>query len=137
MSDDKNTPGYLLLIRTSEKWEKGLSPDELEREMHKFVDWVNGMRERGILNGANPLEAEGKIVSGNGGSVVTDGPFAESKEAIGGYFYLQVKTLDDAVAEAQACPALDFGCTMEVRPIAAMCPLIAQAGLADAVNYKN
>lgn len=137
MGDNQENPGYLLLIRTSDEWEKGLSAGELETEMRKFVDWVNGMRERGILNGANPLEAAGKVVSGSGGNIVTDGPFAESKEAIGGYFYLNVATLDEAVAQAQACPALNHGCTMEVRPIAAMCPLIEQAGLADAINYKN
>ncbi len=57
------------------------------------------------------------------GRVVVDGPFAESKETIGGYFLLHVGTLDEAVAIAQECPGLPYGIRVEVRPVAAECPL--------------
>jgi hypothetical protein len=52
---------------------------------------------------------------------VADGPFVESKEAIGGYFYLQVADEAEAVAIAQQCPGLDYGAIVEVRPVADMC----------------
>ena len=53
---------------------------------------------------------------------MADGPFAESKEAIGGYFLLQADDLDEAVAVAKQCPALEYGSTVEVRPVAEECP---------------
>ncbi|HLP76985.1 MAG TPA: YciI family protein, partial [Candidatus Paceibacterota bacterium] len=71
----------------------------------------------------NPLEREGKIVSGRN-RVVSDGPFAESKETIGGYFLLKVETLEEAVSIAQECPGLPFGIRVEVRPVAGECPIV-------------
>ncbi len=56
----------------------------------------------------------------------TDGPFAESKEAIGGYFLLDVASLDEAVAIAQECPGLPYGVQVEVRPVAAECPVASE-----------
>jgi len=55
--------------------------------------------------------------------VVSDGPFAESKETIGGYILLKVNTLDEAVAIAQECPGLSYGIQVEVRPVAGECPI--------------
>jgi hypothetical protein len=55
--------------------------------------------------------------------MIVDGPFAESKESIGGYFLLQVDTLDEAVAIAQECPGLAYGIRVEVRPVAGECPI--------------
>jgi hypothetical protein len=57
---------------------------------------------------------------------VSDGPFAESKETIGGYFLLKVNTLDEAVAIAQQCPGLPHGIRVEVRPVAAECPMVQE-----------
>ena len=67
------------------------------------------------------MQEEGKLVSGKSGRIVVDGPFVESKEAIGGYFYLQVRNLDEAVEIAKQCPGLEYGCRVEVRPVADMC----------------
>jgi hypothetical protein len=67
------------------------------------------------------------IISGKNGRVVSDGPFAESKEAIGGYFLLAVDSLEEAVAIAQTSPALEYGTKIEVRPIADECPMMARA----------
>jgi hypothetical protein len=58
--------------------------------------------------------------------VVSDGPFAESKEAIGGYFLLDVASFDDAVVIARECPGLPYGVQVEVRPVAAECPLASE-----------
>jgi hypothetical protein len=64
------------------------------------------------------------------GRVVADGPFAESKEAVAGYFLLRVASLDEAVAIAKECPVLAYGAAVEVRPVAQECPVaeVARAG---------
>src|SRR5258708_33993350 len=97
---------YLLLFRGNE-WYNNLSPEELQKSMSQFKAWFDRLTAQGILKGAQPLVREGKIVSGKNGRVVADGPFAESKEAIGGDFLLAVNTLAQAVAMAQSCPSPD------------------------------
>jgi hypothetical protein len=112
---------YLLLFRGTD-WHKGLSPEEVQKVMVQFKGWFDRLTEQGKLKGAQPLEREGRIVSGKHGRIVADGPFAESKEAIAGYFLLQVKSLDEATAIAQSCPTLEYGASVEVRPVAESCP---------------
>lgn len=72
------------------------------------------------------LTREGATVSGNK-RVVVDGPYAESKEAIGGTLLLDVATLEEAIAIAQACPSLRHNSAIEIRPISDECPLEAWA----------
>ena len=61
------------------------------------------------------MEHDGKIVARR--NVVTDGPFAESKEAIAGFFIIRADSLEQAVEVAKGCPGLEYGQTVEVRPI--------------------
>ena len=117
-----NNSDYLLLFRGNE-WQKRLSPEEMENTLGRFMGWFEGLKEAGKLKGANPLFGEGKLVSGSQGRIVVDGPFAESKEAIGGYFLISVSGEEEAVAIAQKCPTLEHGCVVEVRPVAPDCPL--------------
>ena len=121
---------YMLLFRGND-WHKGLSPEEMQKVADQWMAWFKRLTEQGKAIAGNPLEREGKIVSGRNGRVVADGPFAESKEAIGGYFLLQVKTLDEAVAIAKECPGLAYGAVVEVRPVAGECP-IAEGAQAEA-----
>jgi len=121
----KPTDEYLLLIRGTH-WNHGMSPAELQKSMTDFYAWVDGLAAANILRGAQPLMEEGKLVSGNQGSAVTDGVFVESKEAIAGYFQLAVASMDDALAHARACPILEYGAEVEVRPIADMCRPMAE-----------
>ena len=84
----------------------------------------------GAVNGTTSfraLERKGAIVSGVNGHIVTDGPFAESKEAVGGYLVLDVETIEEAIAIAQSSPGLAYGGSIEVRPLAEECPLDARA----------
>jgi hypothetical protein len=110
-------PECLLLFRGTE-WFKGLSPEEMQTILKHMNSWVEGLAQNGKLKVAQPLERTAKIVSGKRGSLVADGPFPESKEAIGGYFLLQVDSFDEAVKIARKCPALRYGAEVEVRPIA-------------------
>jgi hypothetical protein len=118
---------YLLLFRSSDNWQKELSPEELQQVLGKIKAWFDGLAEKGVLKGAKPLGAEGRVVSGKGGLAVSDGPFAESKEAIGGYMLVLAESIDEAAEIAQGCPPLAYGDTAEVRPVAEECPKTAAA----------
>jgi hypothetical protein len=119
---------HLLFIRGTH-WNGGLSPAELQRIMTDFYAWVEGLQREGILRGAQPLMEEGKLVSGPGGVLVTDGVFAESKEAVAGYFLLAVASTEEAVRIAQRCPILNHGAEIEVRPVADLCRPMADLQL--------
>lgn len=121
-----NPNGYMLIFRGNE-WHNGLSPEEIQNVSDQWMAWFKRLTGEGKAIAGNPLEPEGKIVSGKNGRVVADGPFAESKEAIGGYFLLKVGNLDEAVAIAQECPGLPYGAKIEVRPVAGECPLATEA----------
>ncbi|MCB1098446.1 MAG: hypothetical protein KDN22_22935 [Verrucomicrobiae bacterium] len=125
MNPQEPTNEHLLLIRGTH-WNHGMSPAELQRVMTDFYSWVEGLNQDGILRGAQPLMEEGKLVSGARGSSVTDGVFAESKESIAGYFLLGVDTMEAALKIARACPILDHGAQIEVRPIADLCRPMAE-----------
>jgi hypothetical protein len=124
---DQSENGYLLLFRGTD-WHKGLSPEQMQQVVGDWMKWFERLTREGKVAGGNPLENEGKVVTGKGGKFVADGPFAEAKEAIGGYFLLTVKTEDEAVAIAQQCPGLPHGAIVEVRPIAGICPAGQDAG---------
>jgi hypothetical protein len=121
MSMDLKTSDYLLVFRGTD-WQNALSPQELQTLMGRWMAWCDGLQGR--LKGSNPLLREGKIVSGKN-RAVADGPFAESKEAIGGYFLIHAESMDEAVEIARTWPILDYGATVEVRPVAAACPVFA------------
>ena len=126
MSTLTKSSEYMLVFRGTD-WHKGLSAEQMQQVAGQWMAWFNRLTEQGKAIAGNPLEREGKIVSGKNGRVVADGPFAESKEAIGGYFLLQVKSLDEAVAIAKECPGLAYGAVVEVRPVAEQCPLTGEA----------
>ena len=117
--------GYMLLFRGID-WDQDLSPDQIQDVMTRWMDWFDGLMEDGRAKSGQPLEREGKVVSGKDGAVA-DGPFAESKEAIGGYFLLTVETEEEAIEIARMCPALEHGLQVEVRPVRATCPLMEQS----------
>src|SRR5213594_3606607 len=117
----QNENGYMLLFRGTDL-RKGLSAEELQKVTDDWMACFKRLTEQGKALAGQPLEREGKIVSGKD-RVVSDGPFAESKETIGGYFLLKVNTLDEAVAIAQECPGLPYGIRVEVRPVAGECPI--------------
>ena len=114
----------MLLFRGND-WPKSLSPEETQKVTDQWMAWFKRLTEEGKAIAGNPLEPEGKIVFGKN-RAVSDGPFTESKEAIAGYFLLDVASLDEAVAIAQGCPGLPYGARIEVRPVAGECPLASE-----------
>jgi hypothetical protein len=111
---------YLILFRGTH-WDKGLSPQELQRVMGEWMAWFHRVTAEGKMVGSNPLHPEGRVLNGKNGRQMADGPFAESKEAIAGYFLVQVDSLEEALAVARQCPALEHGMEVEVRPVASAC----------------
>jgi hypothetical protein len=120
MNTQTTTSEYMLLFRGTH-WDKSLSPEELQNVMSQWTAWFDRLTQQGKIKSAHPLMDEGKIVTWKKGQTVADGPFAESKEAIGGYFLVQVSGLDEALEIAKECPVLRYGVAVEVRPVAAMC----------------
>jgi hypothetical protein len=131
----QNENGYMLIFRGTD-WYKGLSPEQMQQVGEKWMAWFKKLTDEGKAIAGNPLEREGKIVSGKNAQVV-DGPFAESKETIGGYFLLKVSTMDDAVAIAQQCPGLPYGIRVEVRAVAGECPLVEEVRTEAQLAGKN
>ena len=122
----ENQNGYMLLYR-SDEWYNKLSHQELHSLMDQNKTWIEKLTAQGKAKPGRALERRGAIVSGKNGRFITDGPFAESKEAIGGYLVLDVEALEEAVAIAQTIPGLAYGGSIEVRPLAEECPLDVRA----------
>jgi len=116
MSTSAATSGYLLLFRGA-RGARDLSPEKAKEVMDRWIAWFERLTEEGKAKAGQPLAPEGKIVSGKKGQTVADGPFAESKEAIAGYFYLQVASLEEAVEIAKGCPGLEYDMSVEVRAV--------------------
>src|SRR6266481_2672456 len=126
MNTSTTKSDYMLLFRGN-IWDRGLSPERLQAVVSDWRAWFEGLKEQGKCTGGHPLEREGKLVSGKQGRAVADGPFAESKEAIGGYFYLQVADEDEAIEIARQCPGLEYGAVVEVRPVGDVCSVKQRA----------
>ena len=104
----------MLLIRGTD-WDRGLSSEEIQNVMSRWIAWLDRLTEQGKARAGQPLTDQGKVISRKKGQTVLDGPFTESKETVAGYILLQVDNLDEAVEIAKECPGLDYGVTVEVR----------------------
>ena len=87
--------------------------------MKAWMDWMGGLAQKGILVGAEPLQPTGKQVTGKG-KAVTDGPYVEAKEMVGGYLIVNAKDIHEAVEISKGCPVLAENGKVEVRPIQKM-----------------
>ena len=113
MSLPSSDPEFLLLLRHSGTMP---SPAELELIMAKFKTWMEGIRARGEFVATSGLAFTGKVL--RTGGVVSDGPFAEAKEVVGGFVIVAARDLAHATEIARACPGLERpGTTIEVRPL--------------------
>jgi len=116
MSND----GYLLLFHTNESL-KELGREALQKYVDQNNEWLKQLMTSGNAKGGQALARSGVMVSGKNGRNVTDGPFAESKEVVGGYLLLNVKTLEEAIAIAKTAPNLGFNLSVEVRSLTNVC----------------
>ncbi|MDP9049616.1 MAG: YciI family protein [Acidobacteriota bacterium] len=96
------------------------SPAEGQEVMQKWMAWMKELGAAGHLKAVgSPLEKTGKLVSGTK-KVVSDGPFAEAKDVIGGYTLVTAKDIDEAVEVSKGCPIFSANGAVEVRPILQM-----------------
>jgi hypothetical protein len=95
------------------------SPAEMQAHMQKWAAWVKDLSGRGLFKAGEPLEEGGRVVKGKK-RAVTDGPFAEHKDLVGGYLLVTAKDLDEATEVAKECPIFDLDGQVEVRAVRAM-----------------
>ena len=117
--------GYLLLFH-SNNWWQDLGRENLEKIVAQNNAWIERLMTAGKAKGGQALTHTGAMVSGKNGQIISDGPFAESKEVIGGYLLLNVETFAEATAVARTSPSLAYGAKVEVRPLTDACPLDAR-----------
>jgi|ERR1043166_1280615 hypothetical protein len=97
--------------------ESGRSPEKMQQSMQKWMAWMKELTAQGhIKDIGQPLELTGRLVQGKQ-KTVTDGPFAETKDIIGGYTLIEARDLDEAVELSKGCPIFEGGGAVEVRPV--------------------
>ena len=96
--------------------ELGLSPEEMQKSMGRWFAWSEKMGKQGILRGGHALTAPSKRVTGTN-RTVTDGPFAESKEVVGGYYIVTANNFDEVVEIAADFPDYEHGNSVEIREV--------------------
>ena len=108
---------YALIMR-HEDGQKIASPEQMQVWMKQTMDWIGGIAAQNkFVSGTGLLFADAKVVRSN--KVVTDGPFGEIKETIGGFITVRAESVEEAAEFAKGCPVLQGeGNTMEVRRIA-------------------
>lgn len=115
-------PKYVLLLHDAPNAYSSLSAEQMQQVIQKYVAWGDRLKSAGVLEGGQKLADEpGKVMRGRNGQVrVTDGPYSETKEVLGGYYIVSAGGYDKAVELAQDCPHFDYGGTIEVREIDTM-----------------
>ena len=111
---------YLFLFRGGDSATLRQSPEAWQSHMQRCAQWMGAMAEQGKFVGAQPLDQSGKQIIGNK-KIVTDGPFIEGKEMVGGYLMCKADNYDEALELAKGCPILEFeDGKVEVREIMSM-----------------
>lgn len=112
-------PTYLLVLRRPASGRPPWGPEEIQAILGRYKAWADRMRQAGHLAGGNKLaDQPGRILRKSSELRITDGPFVETKDVIGGYFLLEASGYDQAVELAKDCPHLEFG-SIEIREIEA------------------
>ena len=105
-------PQFMLMLRDSGAFPEDISPEEIQAIIERYRVWSAKVGSKGH----KLRDAEGRVVRKDGSLTVTDGPYAEAKEVLGGYFILDADDYDAALRLVEDCPHLDFG-SIEVRQI--------------------
>jgi hypothetical protein len=107
---------FIFLFRGGDKL---TSPANMQANMHKWQAWMNDLKAKGNFKAGEPLEDGGKLVSGKM-KAVTDGPFAEAKDLIGGFIMVSARDLNHATELSMGCPIFERDGAVEVRPVMTM-----------------
>jgi hypothetical protein len=108
----KTSSDYLVISRG--QWDKDASPEKIQGVIDQFYVWITRLVDEGKMKRGQRLDIGGKTVRKN---AVTDGPFGEAKETIGGYWFVVADSLEEAAQILQGNPCLSCGLFCEIRPI--------------------
>jgi hypothetical protein len=109
---------YLVLVRGTGK-PSPLSPEEMQKTIQKYMNWGEALRTAGRIVHAEKLRVgQGRVLRGNGGKMaVTDGPYAESKEIVGGFWIIEAGSYDEMLELLESHPHLESPGSLEVREV--------------------
>ena len=112
-------PNYLLLLHGNPGRPRPSSPDEVTARIKEYMAWTDRIRAEGRHKAGEKLTNDpGKAIrAGSGRAAITDGPYAESKEVVGGFYIIAAGDYEEACRVAETCPHLKFGGGIEVRQI--------------------
>ena len=109
---------FMFVFRTDYNVIPKDSPEEMQALTKKWQDWIGGIAAQNkLVQTGKRLSSGGKVVRAN--SVITDGPYTEIKESIGGYMFVKGESLEEAIELANGCPVLIAGGSVEIREIQA------------------
>ena len=111
---DTPNPKNEYLVISRGQWDSDASKEDIQRAIDDFYVWYERSLELGRMKPGSRLTTEGRVLTK---SSITDGPFAESKELIGGYWFILANSLEEAAAIAVENPCMAYGLTIEVRPL--------------------
>ena len=111
-------PKFVLLLRDAGSNYPNMSPEQMQAIVQRYVAWRSKVQQDGrSIMGHKLRDKSGRVVNGNGGAFkVTDGPFAEAREVMGGLFVIEAGSYDEIVELTKDCPHLDFG-SIEIREV--------------------
>ncbi|HTI12426.1 MAG TPA: YciI family protein [Puia sp.] len=107
---------FMFIFRGPTPEDLNLTPEESQASMQKWFEWIGELSAKGRYVGGDPLLKEGKLIQGKK-PVVTDGPFAEGKELLGGYFIIKAESLEEATQLAYGFPDFDTEGSVEIREV--------------------
>jgi hypothetical protein len=108
----------MMIFRMASMGDYNPTPEQLQESIKQWQDWIGGIAAQGKFVSTNQLGFTGKTLKPN--NVITDGPYAEVKEMVGGYVIVKANDIDDAIKLAHGCPILFMGGHVEVRDIMEM-----------------
>jgi hypothetical protein len=115
-------PDFILLLNRPAGAPPALPPEQAAAVTKEYMDWGDRLRAEGRLKAGEKLTFDaGRVMRASGGRVtVTDGPYAESKELLGGFFLITARDYNEACRIAESCPHFKYGGSIEVRQIDVM-----------------
>jgi hypothetical protein len=112
-----------MLLFVNSEWYNELPATEVKKAAAAAKAWLENLVAQGKMKSGHGLARSGARVTGGAGRVVSDGPYAESKEAIGGYIIVEADSMEEAIEIAKSNPITAYGTTTEVRQVSSECPL--------------
>jgi hypothetical protein len=109
---------FMMIFRMAPMADFEPNPEQMQESIKHWQDWIGGIAAQGKFLSTNQLGFTGKTLKANG--IITDGPYAEVKEIVGGYIIVKGNDIEDAMKLAQGCPILFIGGHVEVREILQM-----------------